>query len=34
VMNDESYDIRSLIHEIVPTYNFEMNKIIESSNCN
>jgi len=30
VMNDESYNIRSLIHEIVPTYNFEMNQNVES----
>ncbi len=26
VMNDESCDIRSLIHEIVPSYNYEMNQ--------
>lgn len=34
VMDDESYDIRSLIHEIVPTYNFEMNQNLYSSSCN
>ncbi len=28
VMDDEGYDIRSLIHEIVPTYNFEMDRSI------
>lgn len=34
VMDDESYDIRSLIHEIVPTYKTEMNQNVESSCCN
>jgi len=34
VMDDESYDIRSLIHEIVPTYNIQRSKMVEFSNSN
>ena len=34
VMDDESYDIRSLIHEIVPTYNIRRSKMVEFPNFN